>query len=303
MCIAIIKNKNIELPSEDILRICFNNNPDGAGFVLNRNGVNYIYKGYFTFDGFLKALKLVSPLKEESLMIHFRVATHGKINIENCHPFPIDGYFKNMLKPIYATNSDVMIHNGKLLIDITNPIYSDSMHFAKSLYQFDRKNNSEFLEYIIQPTDKNKRGNRIGILTSNGETEHYGVGWIEQNGILYSNDSFKTNGTYKSSFKKKIKTTRVGFSVFNDLNVCDKCSRVVNQIYTCHIANKNGNIVTQRLCNSCKDNINNLFSCDDCREYYNLNELKIKCGKRLCKYCLNEETFGISLYHGKNCIC
>ena len=205
MCIAIVKNKNVDLPNKDILEICFKNNPDGAGFAYCRNNNIYIKKGFFTFNGFYNALKSVNIQKDESVLIHFRVATHGKINIENCHPFPIIDKFSKMINPSLITNGSVMVHNGKLSIPITSSIYSDSMHFARALFEFDRNNNKDFINYIIRSTENNKRGNRIGILNVDGTTEIYGDNWIEKDGIFYSNDSYKENSTYKQTIKKKKK--------------------------------------------------------------------------------------------------
>ena len=204
MCIAIIKNKNVQLPSDTILQMCFKNNHDGAGFVVNRNGYNYIQKGFFTFKGFYSAFKEMHIKKEESALIHFRVATHGKVNIQNCHPFPIEKDFKNMVMPQLKTKSSVLVHNGKLDIDIEREHYSDSMHLAKNICQFNFTDNKFrcFLEYIIKPTQINIRGNRLAIIDCNGNIEKYGVGWIEDNDLWYSNDSYKQNGTYKQ--KKKI---------------------------------------------------------------------------------------------------
>ena len=218
MCVALIKNKNVDLPNEDILKICFKNNPDGAGFAYCRNGNIIIRKGFFTFDGFYKALMNENIKKEESALIHFRVATHGKINIENCHPFPITDKFSKMTNPFSENNTSVMVHNGKLNINITSSIYSDSMHFAKTLFEFDRQNNKSFIDYIIRPTSKNKRGNRIGILNIDGTTEKYGVGWIEDNGIFYSNDSYKENSTYKGVKKTTKKTKTTACKTFTENN-------------------------------------------------------------------------------------
>jgi hypothetical protein len=41
-----------------------------------------------------------------------------------------------MTKPFLKTISDVMVHNGKLDININNKIYSDSMHFALAINNF-----------------------------------------------------------------------------------------------------------------------------------------------------------------------
>ena len=45
MCIAIYSLKGTDIPSEDILKTCFLNNPDGAGFAFNKGGKVHIVKG------------------------------------------------------------------------------------------------------------------------------------------------------------------------------------------------------------------------------------------------------------------
>jgi len=96
MCIAITKNKDKIIPHET-LRTCFTNNPDGAGFAtLNSKGKMAVYKGFFTFESFIKAWK---PHEHQQALIHFRIKTHGLLNEENCHPFVV-------------TDDLVFIHNG-----------------------------------------------------------------------------------------------------------------------------------------------------------------------------------------------
>lgn len=260
MCVAIIKKSGVDLPSEEILKICFKNNPHGAGFALFRNNLIYIHKGFFTFDGFMKEIKNVSPTKEETMLIHFRVATHGKINIENCHPFPIVNRFFEMANPIKVfSDTDVMVHNGKLSIEITSGSYSDSMHFARALFGLDRTKFSDIINMAIHPTELNPKGNRIAVLTRDGNIEQYGVGWLEDGGIVYSNDSYKEVSTYKGhkpttttkttpatsatttfayqTVVVKGKTTTVRTEVnqknktntgFDQIDVCDHCGLVSN---------------------------------------------------------------------------
>lgn len=97
MCIAISKPAG-KIISEEILRNCFVANPDGAGFAVKgaTEGEVDVYKGYMTFQSFYEAFK---PFQEQAAIIHFRIATHGSVKPENCHPFMVN-------------NGLAFIHNG-----------------------------------------------------------------------------------------------------------------------------------------------------------------------------------------------
>lgn len=80
MCVIIYKPAGKEMPSLDILDRAYRRNPHGCGLV----SPNVFYKG-LSYASFKKHLKECS--KEESLLIHFRFATHGSVKRSNCHPF------------------------------------------------------------------------------------------------------------------------------------------------------------------------------------------------------------------------
>ena len=92
MCIAIYSLKGTDIPREDILKTCFLNNPDGAGFAFNKGGKVHIVKGFMDYKGFISAFKKYDAefgFKQRGVLIHFRIATHGGVNVGCCHPFPI----------------------------------------------------------------------------------------------------------------------------------------------------------------------------------------------------------------------
>ena len=103
MCIAIYKPANKRI-SKEILKNCFDNNDDGAGFAYintDFHGVKRLkIKKYMKFDLFYKQYKRAQSIAPESpFIIHFRVGTHGEKSTFNCHPFYVD---KNI----------AFIHNG-----------------------------------------------------------------------------------------------------------------------------------------------------------------------------------------------
>ena len=134
MCIAIYSLKGTDIPSEDILKTCFLNNPDGAGFAFNRGGKVHIVKGFMDYKGFISAFKKYDAefgFKQRGVLIHFRIATHGGVNVGCCHPFPISSNEKQLKKS--KTISDyAVIHNGIIFLtaDKKNPL-SDTMLFIR----------------------------------------------------------------------------------------------------------------------------------------------------------------------------
>ena len=140
MCLLAASFKKIQ--SVEALENGFNNNSDGAGFCYSNEGKLYSEKGFFTFQAFLDAYNVV-PDNAPNL-VHFRLATGGKRNEENCHPFSVskklafahngifscvdstsehsDTYEFNrlLMQPLFAQNPDLVFTNAaKFLIEKT----------------------------------------------------------------------------------------------------------------------------------------------------------------------------------------
>jgi len=81
MCIIIYKPAGLRLPAEYVRLKCELSNPHGFGFATPR-------RIYHSMDRreFERELKR-SVRKKDPCIIHCRIATHGSIRPENCHPF------------------------------------------------------------------------------------------------------------------------------------------------------------------------------------------------------------------------
>ena len=131
MCVICLKPKN-KILSKDLLRNCFENNSDGAGFAViekdeQGNDEMNVYKGIFDFDHFWKEWE---PRQDNLALLHFRVASHNKIvNGKNCHPFRINdttvlahnGFISNV--PYSLTDSDTSVFCEKVIkpLSAVNP--------------------------------------------------------------------------------------------------------------------------------------------------------------------------------------
>lgn len=194
MCIIAIKSKGIDMPSEEIMQNMWLRNNDGAGFMYAKDGVVNIEKGFMTYDSFtdrLKKLDEMYNLKKLSLIMHFRITTHGGTKPENCHPFPVTDSL-GVLKKLCSTTSIGVAHNG--IIDI-KPRYgiSDTMEYiasrlaplSRALPEFYK--NKDIMEMVSNAISNSK------MAFMNGKGEIYTIGkFVEDNGIRYSNTSFET---------------------------------------------------------------------------------------------------------------
>jgi hypothetical protein len=85
MCVIAIKPEKVAIGIADI-RQCWDSNPDGAGVMFTTpNGVRII-RGFTNPEILAQTL---GSLKANQVVIHYRLRTHGKIDTDNCHPFPI----------------------------------------------------------------------------------------------------------------------------------------------------------------------------------------------------------------------
>ena len=198
MCIAIAKPMGVEVPTDDILTNCFNNNPDGAGFAFNHNNEVIIRKGYMKLKDFLEAFHKYDKkfdFKNRGVLIHTRITTHGGTNPQMCHPFPINSD-EGALKKIEYASPYAVIHNGIISLTSSEATkkkdMSDTAIFvqkyltkiAKNKKWFGNKANIELIEELIDSKMAILNGSGKIIMTS---------GFTEENGVFYSNSSYKEN--------------------------------------------------------------------------------------------------------------
>lgn len=95
----------------------FRFNNDGAGFMYSDSEKLIIDKGYFGFRKFYKAVRKAEREHPDSVFVlHFRIATHGRTDIYNCHPF-------------YVHKNLGFCHNGIMQV-LGNSWLSDSADFV-----------------------------------------------------------------------------------------------------------------------------------------------------------------------------
>ena len=187
MCLLTFMPTNINLDYDRAL-ISAKANPDGFGFAIHA-GIAIIKDHDMDFEKLWLRWSDLRIMYKGPAMFHFRIATHGSPNIDNCHPFDIGDNPKSVLG-----------HNG--ILPLTMPIgekRSDTKLFAEIV-----------LPYIggvkcLDKDDKLKEisewanGNKLVILTIDENTQH---DWYIINEHLghWKDDIWWSNTSYMRSY-------------------------------------------------------------------------------------------------------
>lgn len=175
-CVAIWKPKGVQI-ARKYLQNSFENNKDGAGFAYAKGGKITISKGFFDFKEFYEAYKRFQAFP---CLIHFRIATHGKINQENCHPFPMAG------------GKYALVHNGVMPSSLHNGNKddSDTRQFAEKLETcigFTPWKHKGFEEFINEAISYNK----VAVMRQDGNIWLFNEDKGEwHKGAWYSNHTY-----------------------------------------------------------------------------------------------------------------
>jgi len=216
MCVIILKPRGRRLPDDDLLRKAFNHNHDGFGWAYHREGTNevVIQKGAMDFESARHIIRELRDPKACNIMMHFRLATEGKVCPENCHPYPISRK-RAELKATEFVAHNALAHNGiithagatigiKLQEDLT-----DTQKFIK--YYLTKLGLSIYNEGVLKLIS-NYVGGRFGLLTPQGQIT---MGdFTEKAGLWYSNQTFMTT-TYLQSYCESQQPPRFSY--------CDGC--------------------------------------------------------------------------------
>lgn len=207
MCIIAIKDKGVELPNRRQLKMCWDNNPDGAGYMFPSNEQVVIKKGFMDFHAFYKSIVYDYKRygKDTPFIMHFRISTQGGVNKQCCHPFPLSRDMEDLKK--LNTRADIGIaHNG--IIDLTSEYwghrntvtYSDTMKFITDYLTLIIKDKYFYLDDDTMKLIYKLAESRLAIMDGDGHISIVGDFITDkETGMVYSNDSYKTPRVRKTT--------------------------------------------------------------------------------------------------------
>lgn len=196
MCIAIVNQRNSFIPKVQ-LQNAWDNNNHGAGIAYVDNGVVMTYHEPSNFNDFYEEYQFIRELTDSPILIHFRIATHGKGS--------------DMLHPHSVTEGRVsLIHNG-VIRGLGDLVVSDTREFAEMLSKF-YPDNVDFLEHpgieamALALLDNT---NKVAFLDWRGEVrilnDHLGT--YDKDGNWFSNNSHKQLNSFVWAGNKKVGKT------------------------------------------------------------------------------------------------
>lgn len=174
MCIAIVKPAGKSI-SDDVLKTCFENNADGAGFAYRTDNGLVVVKGLFKFEDFLAEYK-ARGVDAVDALIHFRITTRGDDSADNTHPF--------------AIKHGALIHNGTImnLGHTRGQGKSDTRVLAEHWHDA----SLDDMERLFPMFENYVDGTRVAVMGHDGRVLVFNrKQWIEKDGVLYSNRGFE----------------------------------------------------------------------------------------------------------------
>jgi len=201
MCILIHHPANISF-SDELLNDFYEYNSDGFGAMYSEGGKLVVVKTLGKPQEINALYK--DALKGRECIIHYRMKTHGDIDMDNCHPYKV-------------TDEIWMAHNG--ILSMGNPIdkaKSDTWHFIKFILRPALEANPALLfdpDYQTYLEEMIGSSNKFAFMHSSGESVviNYDAG-VEHEGAWLSNTyawsahlhghghKYKTNKYYSGSW-------------------------------------------------------------------------------------------------------
>lgn len=196
MCIAILNTKGTI--DRQTFQTCWNNNPDGGGIAWADNGKVNIIKEMKSSDIlFERYVELRDKFPNNNFLIHFRIATHGKVNETNCHPFKVNKQL-------------AFIHNG--MIDgaglKVSTEFSDTYLFNQLILQKLPKNFTEN-EAILNLLSEYIGYSKLVFLDSR---DNWAI--VNENLGTWDGDNWFSNNSYLDC--AVVKTSKKGKSYYYD---------------------------------------------------------------------------------------
>ena len=190
MCVIVAKPQGKDVPNREILANCEKSNPHGIGIMYYKADKPMVHiKKDFRNAGSLHNWLKQNITKEDTLVIHFRYATSGKVDKGNRHPFPITRN-KSLLRRTELICQRGVVHNGVLSQYGGHHKYSDTQKFTVDILADPKIKRNLGSKAVIKLIREYINGDKLAIL-ANQQLILIGE-FIEDKGILYSNTTYKT---------------------------------------------------------------------------------------------------------------
>jgi predicted glutamine amidotransferase/uncharacterized protein YbaR (Trm112 family) len=280
MCLIAVKEKGIDFPKESYLLHAETRNSDGIGIMYWKVNSNEVcIKKNFTNAKHMIVWCKDNLSKEDALVIHFRLATHGLKDIGNRHPFPITKNTELLRKPELICQVAVA-HNGVITNYGHHEKFSDTQKFILDILSDESIKNNLHSEAVIKLINVFIEGDKLAIMHNNGEIQRFGS-WETESNIFYSNNGYKPWSYYNRG---------AGLLGFYGYEREEYYNENTNSSVGKKVDNKGKSVVFEGLCEGCnetkfvmsvdietkiKDEFISFNLCKKCRKAVKKGEIKL----------------------------
>lgn len=190
MCIIAVSKKGAKQPTLDCMRTMFRNNPHGAGYMVARNGLVEIHKGFMEWADFERAIKAENFTEDDPVVYHFRISTQAGIKPTMTHPFPLTS-IPEKCEYLDLTCPVGIAHNGiiHMTSDHKQTRFSDTVLFITNYMTKILRDPDDFTDPAVADMIESLTNSRWAIMQSTGDIVTIG-NFIKRDGILYSNSTY-----------------------------------------------------------------------------------------------------------------
>lgn len=255
MCIAIL-NDGKKLSYNELYN-SYENNNQGCGLLYAAEGKLRTFKT-FDFSQLYSEYNRVYETTDSPILLHFRIATSGKHNTENLHPFLV-------------SENIGFVHNG-VFSGIGDKFHSDTYYFCEYLKEFSGKMLLDFNSFLYELLESycGENWSKLIFLNNLGEyrivNESAGT-W--ENGNWFSNNSHKKINDYVFAGSKKVKKSNLILN--SNSNLENEYNWVDDPYYYSETEETEG-----QFCDLCGQSIKTKYSymyggyiCQNCEDYFN----------------------------------
>lgn len=255
MCQLIVKPIGAELPEDKYLKNSYEANTDGMGIGFYKQGDKgvTIFKGFKKYKTFKKFIKKYLT-KEHLILFHFRMATAGKTDGGNTHPFPISSSIKE-LRALQGTYPYIVGHNGVFSHYSGHEKLSDTQKFISNVLTSPNIYKNLDDPSIQALLNGYLLGSKIAVLSGEGRYWLFGQ-FIEDNGVFYSNPCYNQSYfnmnvvTPTQSGVTRMEYDMPGYSYANSSQFCDVCLQE-DFSYNMTDVSKDSDIYQAYICDRC----------------------------------------------------
>ena len=145
---------------------------------------------------FLNAIREEHFTAADSVVYHFRISTQAGVNPEMTHPFPLSNQREDM-KALDVICGCGIAHNGiiRLTTDPTEKEYSDTAIFITDYLSKIIRKKADLRDPVTLELIWQLAKSKFAIMDNSGYIATVGH-FIDDHGLLFSNDSYQTGWWY-----------------------------------------------------------------------------------------------------------